>query len=189
MFFLSGFLKKGLAFRLLFKEIAENLARQFNINDFKATNSLFDRWKVRNQIYFKKFMVKKVILMKTLRTPGKVTYYLQDLLQDFSSSCIYNCGETVLYYRAMPDRTLCLKGEKTEGGKIPKDRLTFLYYSNADGSHKMPLFIVGKPKKSQCFRGVKSLPDKSEANSNGWMTASLFKNWSVLFDNEMIKMK
>ena len=53
----------------------------------------------------------------------------------------------------------------------------------------MPLFIVGKSKKPRCFRGVKSLPVKYEANSNAWMTASLFQNWLVSFDNEMDKMK
>ena len=53
----------------------------------------------------------------------------------------------------------------------------------------MPHFIVGKSKKSRCFRGVKSLLVKYEANSNAWMIASLFQNWLVSFDNEMNKMK
>ena len=66
----------------------------------------------------------------------------------------------------MPDGILCLKGEKNVGGKISKDRLTILCCSNANGSHKMPLFIVRKSKKPRCFRGEKSLPVKYEANSN-----------------------
>ena len=66
----------------------------------------------------------------------------------------------------MPDGTLCLKGEKVVGGKIPKNRLTILCCSIADGSRKMPLFIVGKSKKPGCFRNLKSLPVKQESNSN-----------------------
>ena len=76
----------------------------------------------------------------------------------------------------MSGGTLCLKGEKVDGRKIPKDRLTVLCCSNADGTHKMLLFTVGKSKKAQCFRDVKSLTVKYEANSNAWMTASLFQN-------------
>ena len=102
---------------------------------------------------------------------------------------MYNCDKIALYNRAIPDRILCLKSEKIVGGKMPKDRLTVLCCSNADGSHKIPLFIVGKAKKPRCFRGVKSLPVKYEANSNARMTASLFYNWIVSFDNEMNMMK
>ena len=69
------------------------------------------------------------------------------LLQDYSSSCIYNCDATVLYYRAKSDGNLCLKGEQFFGGKILKDRLIVLCYINTDSSHKMPFFIVGKSKK------------------------------------------
>ena len=64
---------------------------------------------------------------------------LPALLQDNSSSCIYNYDETALYYIAMPDGTLCLKGENVDRGKIPKDRLSvfasIIFY--VYGSHKM----------------------------------------------------
>ena len=65
---------------------------------------------------------------------------------------MYNCDKIALYNRAIPDRILCLKSEKIVGGKMPKDRLTVLCCSNADGSHKMPLFIVEKSKKPRRFR-------------------------------------
>ena len=45
---------------------------------------------------------------------------LPALLQDYNSSCIYNCDETALYYRAMSDSTLCLKGGKVVGEKSRK---------------------------------------------------------------------
>ena len=58
------------------------------------------------------------------------------LMQDYNS-CIYNLDETALYYRAMHDETVA-------GGNIPKDRLTVSCCSNANISHKMPLFVIGK---------------------------------------------
>ena len=45
---------------------------------------------------------------------------LPALLQDYSSSCTYNCDDTAFYYRAMPNRTLCLKDKKVVGGKSRK---------------------------------------------------------------------
>lgn len=173
---------------LLLNQKAEDLARQLNITDFKATNGWLCRWKERNQISFKKIHGEASDADEAAASSWK-SNVLPALLQDYSSSCIYNCDETALYYRAMPDGTLCLKGEKVVGGKVPKDRLTVLCCSNADGSHKMPLFVIGKSKNPRCFRGVKSLPVKYEANSNAWMTANFFQNWLVSFDNEMSKMK
>ena len=119
-----------------------------------------DRWKVRNQIYLKKKMHDEGRDTDEGAATSWKNNALPALLQDYSSSCIYNCDKTTLYYKAMPDETLCVKGEKVAGGKISKDRLAVLCCSNADGSHKMPLFIVGKSKKPRCFRGVKSLPVK-----------------------------
>ena len=111
------------------------------------------------------------------------------LLQDYSSSCINNCDETALYYRAMSEWILWLKSENVVGGKIPKQILTVLCSSNADSSHKMPLSVIWKSKSPWCFRGIKSLPIKCKANSNAWMTANLFQNWLVSFDSEMSKLK
>ena len=64
---------------------------------------------------------------------------------------------------------MCLmlkKQKKNVVGKISNDRLTVLSCSNADGSHRMPLFVKGKSNNPQCFRSVKSLPVKYEVNSN-----------------------
>ena len=126
-------------------------------------------------------MMKQVMLMKSLPVPEKVTY-------DYNSSCIYNCDQTGLYCRAKLNGTLCLKGEKVTREKILKDKLKVLCSSNNDGSHKMFHFVIGKSKNPQGFRDIKSLPAKYEANSNAWMTANLFQNWFVSFDNEINKM-
>ena len=42
---------------LLLEQKAEDLARQFKINDFKAINGWLCKWKERNQWYFKKVHV------------------------------------------------------------------------------------------------------------------------------------
>jgi hypothetical protein len=41
---------------------------------------------------------------------------------------------------------------------------------NADGSDKLPPLVTGKYKSPCCFKNVKRLPTKYEANTNFWMT-------------------
>ena len=114
-------------------------------NYFKATNGWLYRWKVRKQIYFKKIHGEASNVDEDVANSWKKKA-LPTLLQDYTSSCIYNWDKIALYYRAMSDGTLCLKGEKVVGEKVPNDILTVLCCSNADDGHKMPLFKVGKSK-------------------------------------------
>jgi len=52
-------------------------------------------------------------------------------IQDrYAASEIYNCDETGLYYRALPEGTMCFKNEKLSCGKKSKERLTVLLTSN-----------------------------------------------------------
>lgn len=91
---------------------------------------------------------------------------------------IYNADETTLFYRGYPDRGHTLKDEKLAGGKKAKDRITVLVCSNASGSEKQKLIVIGKSKKPRCFPfDVKVLPVTYRNNKNAWMTTALFKEW------------
>jgi hypothetical protein len=69
--------------------------------------------------------------------------------------CIYNGDQTGLYYQKLPNRVYISKDNKATvaGVKQMKDktRITAMICTAADGS-KVPLAIVGKPKKTTCFR-------------------------------------
>ena len=53
---------------------------------------------------------------------------------------IYNCNETGLCYRLLPEKTLAAK-----------ERVTLMACSNATGNHMLPLLFVGKAMNPQCF--------------------------------------
>ena len=72
-----------------------DLACQFSISDFKATNGWLCRWKERNQIYLKKNYGEASDVDETSASSWK-SNVLPALLKDYSSSCIYNCDETAL---------------------------------------------------------------------------------------------
>jgi hypothetical protein len=59
-------------------------------------------------------------------------------------SDIFNAGETGLFFRLTPERTLTFLGEKCVGGKLSKDHVTVLVCANAYGTKKRKLFLIGK---------------------------------------------
>ncbi|GFS03162.1 tigger transposable element-derived protein [Elysia marginata] len=81
------------------------------------------------------------------------------------------------------------KGQECHGGKAPKDRITVLTCANMDGSHNLPLFVIGKFKTPRCFKGVRKLPVEYQANSKAWMTAGVFTEWLQEFDKMMCRQK
>ena len=106
--------------------------------------------------------------------------------EKFSMHQIFNCDETGLYYRLLPDKTLAASFEKTaDGRKKSKDRVTINACSNATGSIKLPLHLIGKAKKPRCFKGSKMdlFPVKYSGQKNAWMDTGLFYDW---FHNDFI---
>ena len=68
--------------------------------------------------------------------------------------CIYNADQTGLFYQKLPNRIYVEKARAKDfkGTKQMKDksRITLMVGTAADGS-KIPMSIVGKPKKPTCF--------------------------------------
>lgn len=93
---------------------------------------------------------------------------------------IFNCDETGLNFRLLPDSTLAAGFEKSAAGrKKSKDRVTLNLCSNASGTIKLPVHLIGKAKRPRCFKDVnmKLLPVKYTNQKNAWMTAEQFTEW------------
>lgn len=67
---------------------------------------------------------------------------------------MFNCDETELYYRAIPDKTSSVKGFQTKGSKVSKEPVTVLFACSATGEKLKPL-VIGKASKPRCFKNVK----------------------------------
>ena len=61
----------------------------------------------------------------------------------------YNMDEAALYWKMTPDVTLATK--RQAGCKKEKARITIIPCCNADGSHKLSLWLIGKAAKPRCF--------------------------------------
>ena len=76
------------------------------------------------------------------------------------------------------------KNEKCAGGKLFKERLTVLVIASMTGE-KLPPLVIGKSANQRCFKNITNLPASYEANSQTWMTSSIFKKWLRKLDFQM----
>ncbi|XP_037780268.1 tigger transposable element-derived protein 4-like [Penaeus monodon] len=110
------------------------------------------------------------------------TTTLPEILKQYPPSHIYNCDESALFYKLLPNKSSVMKGDTCHGCKRPKDRLTFMACTNMDGSDKVELLVVGRVWKPRCLKNVKNIPVDYHANNKAWITSNLFTQWSKKLD-------
>ena len=113
---------------------------------------------------------------------------LQDVLEreQLTLDQLYNCDETGLFYRMLPNKTLAGRSEKDASAmKKQKERVTLMSCSNATGMHKLPLMLIGKSVNPRCFKNInkKALPVQYCAQTNAWMDSPIFSN---CFHNQFV---
>lgn len=95
---------------------------------------------------------------------------------------LYNADETGLFYKLLPDKTYVAACEKTAPGtKLKKERITALLCANADGSNKITPLVIGKAKKSRCFKGFNNPLDYDNSSMDG------FRHFQELFSWFFVK--
>lgn len=94
----------------------------------------------------------------------------------------FNCDETGLFWKKMPNRTYITQEEKKLPGHKPmKDRLTLLFCANASGDCKIKPLLVYHSENPRAFMKNKvikgTLPVLWRANTKAWVTRILFTDW------------
>lgn len=68
---------------------------------------------------------------------------------------IFNCDETGLNFCLLPQSSIASSFEQSaDGRKKSMDRVTLNDCSNASGSIKLPVHVIGNAKKPRCFKGT-----------------------------------
>ncbi|XP_006882444.1 PREDICTED: tigger transposable element-derived protein 6-like [Elephantulus edwardii] len=113
---------------------------------------------------------------------------LKEIIRGYDPKDIANADETALFYRAMPHRTLKMKGEECSRGRFSKERLTVLLTTFADGTFEKP-WIIGKSEKPQCFRNIEisQLSVEWKWNKKAWMTGAIYEEFLNKLNNNMKK--
>jgi hypothetical protein len=112
---------------------------------------------------------------------------VQAIASQFHPSNTYNCDESGLLWKITPDR-----GQATQaiaGTKLEKARITVHFCCNADGSHKLPLWFIGKHRKPRAFGAaninINSLGCFWRFNGKAWMKTDIMVEWLYWFDQQV----
>lgn len=181
------FIQKREQNAILNQEILIGKAKEFSnklgITAFNFSNGWLEKFKKRNRI-------KSYVLHGESGSVNKQS--LNDCLMavkakicNYDDDNVFNMDETALFYDYRGDRSLSINS-LTEGTKQSKTRITIALCTNASGSEKRKMIIIGKAKKPRAFKSldVSSYCDYQH-NKKGWMTSDIFKNWIFKFDKEM----
>ena len=110
---------------------------------------------------------------------------LKEILRRYDPRNIYNADESGLFWLMLPENSLGFLGQSHHGKKESKVCVTILVGANMDGSHFLPLYVIGKSKRPRAFKHVRHLPVMYSANKKAWVTADLFDEWMRKLDREM----
>lgn len=108
-------------------------------------------------------------------------------LREYRPQDIFNCDESGLFWRAIPDRSLATTA--IPGRKRVKSRITAHFCCNSDGSERLPIMFINNAKTPRSFAGAKihinNLDCEWHWNRTAWMTTEIFKEWLLNFDRSM----
>ncbi|XP_053406380.1 tigger transposable element-derived protein 6-like [Mercenaria mercenaria] len=116
----------------IIKEKALHFANELEISEFKASNGWLDKWKDRHSI--KEFKVSIESAGVDQNVVENFKSRIPEVVGDYSLDDVFNCDETGLYYRTLPDKTLSVK---VLSDRLLKVRRTYCirYKSKANEKH------------------------------------------------------
>uniref|UniRef100_A0A914C297 DDE-1 domain-containing protein n=1 Tax=Acrobeloides nanus TaxID=290746 RepID=A0A914C297_9BILA len=166
-----------------YSEKAIELAKKLEVQDFDASDHWLQNFKTRHSIKFCSEQGEAAAVNLQVVETWQQTV-LREILAKYSADDVFNVDETGLFWRLMPNKTLAFKGDRCAGGKKSKERVTVLVGSNASGTEKLPLLVIGKSARPRCFNNARP-PVEYAANKKAWMTGDLFERWLRKWDNRL----
>ncbi|GBM44069.1 DNA mismatch repair protein Msh6 [Araneus ventricosus] len=150
------------------------------LDDFKASSGWLEKFKIRHGI--RQLNIEAEKMSADVVAGDSIIAEIEKLIKEENLSLeqIYNCDETELYWKALLEKTLAAVHDTSAyGRKRMKDTVTVLACSNASGSHKLKLAVVGKSRNPRCFKNVNrsALPAHYLNQKNAWMDSQLFSKW------------
>ncbi len=117
-----------------------------------------------------------------LSAVGPIREKLKMVIEEngYSLDQIFNADETGLWWRMIHSTSLnSSRITRASSFKKAKDRVTVLEFSNASGSHRLPLVFINKSAKPRCFKhiDISSLHVQYYSQRKSWMDRKMFGEW------------
>jgi len=139
------------------QKYAKKVTQKLGKTEFKASNGWLESFCKRHQIVFNELYGESSVVNS--ETIEERVAKLPSIIQGYETENIVKGDETGLFFCALPNKSLCLKGEKCLGGKLCKERLTVFLSGFMSGEMEKP-FVIGKAAKPLCFQNldIRKLP-------------------------------
>ena len=99
----------------LLQEKALEFGKELKVTDFKASNGWLECFRKRHAISFSVISGESASVPENICDDWKAK--LQDLISGYDQKDVFNMDEIGVFFRALPDKTLVVKGQDCKGGK------------------------------------------------------------------------
>ncbi|XP_039964097.1 jerky protein homolog isoform X2 [Bactrocera tryoni] len=160
---------------LMLKEKAKVLHAQVKENEsnFNASDGWLQGFKKRYGIRLLQISGEKLSSLPQLVDPYKEKLRAKMAELELCNDQLYNADESDLFWKLLPEKMYVSSMEKRAPG-VKSEKL--LCCSNATGSHKLKLLVIGKAKNPRCFKNFQC-PTDYKSSKSAWMTSAVFKEW------------
>lgn len=165
----------------ILKEKALVLNQKIGIeNRFSASEGWLSRWKKRHGVYHLNVAGnEKTAMTNDSVTASSFIQRIQMIIEreGLLPEQLYNLDETRLNIKMLPRNSVI---ENQASVRKTNERITITISSNASGTHRLPLFVIGKSEKEQVFKNFDQaiLPVYyRSAQRSLWLDSTIFKEW------------
>ncbi|XP_057336672.1 jerky protein homolog-like [Microplitis mediator] len=146
--------------------------------EFQASRGWLERFKSRHGIRVLRINGEK--LSADSNASSIFVHTLKSIIDKngYTREFIYNVDETRLNYKALPIKSLVLRSESAAPGyKSLKEFVTIVVCANASGTHRLPLFIIGKSRNQEIIKHSQDMPVIYKYSKKAWMNREIFTHW------------
>ncbi|UYV71391.1 hypothetical protein LAZ67_8002951 [Cordylochernes scorpioides] len=176
----------------LLKQTSQTSIDEASEESFKASRGWFENFKKRSGIH--SVVRHGEAASSDMKAAEDYIKTFSDLIkaQGYISQQVFNCDETGLFWKKMPNRTYITAEEKMMPGHKPmKDRLTLALCANASGDCKIKPLLVYHSENPRAFKSHKILKEKLQvmwrSNPKAWVTRKFFVEWVNLVFGPPVK--
>ena len=168
--------------RSLIKARAMFKARKQSVLNFQASDGWFWRWRWWFNISNSIRLHGEAGDVDLNEAENKIDELRNEIVtKGYKAENVFNMDETGLFYKAIPNRTYLVEGDKRQAGKgakmmKAKDRITVILCTNSTGTCKLSPVVIGTSKKPRCFNAKPpSIPYFHQRSA--WNDAELCARW------------